>query len=91
MGGARLGANLEFHQPFGRKADHLAQNIRVGGLLHKRAKVHHLVGHWGSSVALMFATQPYRRIANDRRKPLARHGAVKGALREPLAPAALHH
>jgi hypothetical protein len=27
------------------EADHLAQNIRVGGLLHERAQVRHLVGH----------------------------------------------
>ncbi|BBF92322.1 hypothetical protein BLTE_10070 [Blastochloris tepida] len=27
------------------KADHLAQHIGVGGLLHERAKVRHLVGH----------------------------------------------
>jgi len=90
MRSAGLGANLELHQSLSRKADHLAQNIRVGGLLHKRAKVHHLVGHWGSSVALRFATRPYRRIANDRRKPLARYGAIEGALRERLAPALLH-
>jgi hypothetical protein len=39
----------------------------------------------------MFATQPYRRISDDRRKPLARYGAMKGALRERLAPEVLHH
>jgi hypothetical protein len=41
------GAHLQLHQPFGGKADHLAQDIRVRGLLHEGAKVHHLVGHWG--------------------------------------------
>lgn len=45
VGGAGLGANLQLHQSLGREADHLAQNIGVGGLLHERAKVHHLVGH----------------------------------------------
>ncbi len=45
MAAAGLGANLQLHQPLGGEADHLAQNIGVGGLLHQRAKVHHLVGH----------------------------------------------
>jgi hypothetical protein len=35
---------------------------------------------------LSFATRPYRRTANDRRKPLARYGARGSALRERLAP-----
>jgi len=39
----------------------------------------------------MFATQPYRRISDDRRKPLARYGAMESALRERLAPEVLHH
>jgi hypothetical protein len=37
------------------------------------------------------ATRSYRRIAGDHRKPLARYGAIKSALRERLAPAELHH
>jgi len=59
--------------------------------LHERAKVHHLVGHWGSSTQVGSATRPYRRIANDRRKPLARYGAMESALRERLAPRVLPH
>ena len=39
----------------------------------------------------MFATQPYRKISDDRRKPLARYGAMTGALRERLAIEVLHH
>jgi hypothetical protein len=35
-----------------------------------------LVGHWGSSVALTFATDPTGEIAKDRRNPLARYGAM---------------
>jgi hypothetical protein len=31
--------------PLGGEADHLAQNVGVGGLLHERAKAHHFVGH----------------------------------------------
>ncbi len=38
-----------------------------------------------SSVALRFATRPYRRIGDDRRKPLARYSAMESALRERLA------
>jgi hypothetical protein len=38
-------ANLQLHQPLGSKADHVAQEIRIGGLLHQRAQVHHLIGH----------------------------------------------
>ena len=45
--GAGLGADLHLHQPLGGEGDHVAQNVGVGGLLHERAKVHHLVGHWG--------------------------------------------
>ena len=43
----RAGAafNVQLHQPLGRKADHPAQEIRVGGLLQKRLKGHSLVGH----------------------------------------------
>jgi hypothetical protein len=37
------------------------------------------------------ATRSYRRIAGDHRKPLARYGAMKSALRKRLAPAELHH
>src|SRR5579883_197118 len=49
MPGAGLRADLQLHQPLGGEGDHVAKNIRVGGLLHESAKVHHLVGHWGSS------------------------------------------
>jgi hypothetical protein len=41
------GADLHLNQPLGGEGDHVAQDVGVGGLLHKRAKVHHLVGHWG--------------------------------------------
>ena len=85
-------ANLHLHQPLGGEGDHLAQNVGVGGLLHKRAKVHHLVGHWRFlGLRLQFATRTYRKTANDRRKPLARYSAMKSALRERLAPTRLHH
>ena len=37
--------HLQLHQPFGGKADHLAQQVSVWALLNKRPQVHHLVGH----------------------------------------------
>lgn len=43
--GAGLRADLQFHQPLGREADHLAQKIRIAALLHERAQVHHRFGH----------------------------------------------
>ena len=46
MAGSRHRADLQLHQAVGRKAYHLAQNIRVRGLLHQGAQVHHVVGHW---------------------------------------------
>ena len=46
-------ANLQLHQPLGGEGDHLAQDIRVGGLPHQRAEVHHLIGHRGSSIAFV--------------------------------------
>src|SRR5208283_3836247 len=75
----------------GRKADHPAQEIRVGGLLQKVLKGHSFVGHRRFLGCVEFATRPYRRIDDDRRKPLARYGAMGSALRERLAPAELHH
>lgn len=48
VGRAGQATDLQLQQPFGRKADHLAQQIRVGALLHQPAQGHHLVGHRGS-------------------------------------------
>ena len=46
-------------------------NIGVGGLLHERAKAHHLVGHRRFlGLRWSVATRSYRRIADDHRKPL---------------------
>jgi hypothetical protein len=45
----------------------------------------------GSSVALSVATRSYRRIAGDHRVPLARYGAIEGALRERHKTNNLHH
>jgi hypothetical protein len=45
VGRSGLAFDFQLHQPLGGKADHLAQQVGVWGLLHERAKVHHLVGH----------------------------------------------
>jgi hypothetical protein len=46
IAGTGQATNLQFHQPLGREANHLPQQIGVGVLLNKRTKLHHLVGHW---------------------------------------------
>ena len=38
-------ARLQLHQAPGGEADHMEQNIRVGGVLDEGAQVHHGVGH----------------------------------------------
>ena len=43
--GAGLGTDLQLHQTFGGKADHLTQQIGISALLHQRAQVHHGFGH----------------------------------------------
>lgn len=35
----------QLQQPLSSKADHLAQKISIGGLLHEGAQVHHVSGH----------------------------------------------
>ena len=59
--GARQAANLHLHQPPGGIGDHVAQNIRIRGLLDQRAQVHHGIGHRGSPGS-GFATQTYPKI-----------------------------
>jgi hypothetical protein len=41
-------AHLQLHQPLGGKANHLAQQIGVGTLLHQPTQGHDLVGHRGA-------------------------------------------
>ena len=61
--------DLEFHQPLGGEADHLAQEIGVRTLFQKRAKVHHLVGHREFLGCVCDSQpEPYRRTADGRRK-----------------------
>jgi hypothetical protein len=49
VAGAGEFAHLQFHQPLSGEADHLPQQIGVGGLLHERAQVHLHLGHRGRS------------------------------------------
>lgn len=62
MRGTGQAANLHLHQPPGGIRDHVAQNIRVRGLLDQRAQVHHGIGHRGSPGS-SFATQTYPKTA----------------------------
>jgi hypothetical protein len=63
-GGAKS-VGLKLHQAVGGKADHLVQEIGIGGLLKQRLQLHLLVGRCGSSFGqvLSVATQPYREPA----------------------------
>ena len=45
IGCPSLAFDFQLHQTLGGKADHLAQQIGIRGLLHERAQVHHVVGH----------------------------------------------
>ena len=60
-GGAGEARHLELHQPPRGEADHLAQQIGVGGLLHQPLQVHHLIGHRDlSGSGWSVSTRPYR-------------------------------
>ena len=69
--GSSQPGHFHLHQPLGRKADHVAQNVGVGGLLHERAKRRWFLGCVGGSqpdptgessmTAAREATRPLRR------------------------------
>jgi hypothetical protein len=46
MGGSGEGFDFQFHQPLRGEADHLAQEVGVGGLLQQFFEVHVSRGHW---------------------------------------------
>src|SRR5262249_34583418 len=70
IAGAGHRPDLQLHQSFRGKADHLAQEIGVAGLLDQRATGDALVGHRSvPRIRLAFATRPYRRIVDDHREP----------------------
>src|SRR6202035_3084851 len=58
--GAAQSFALQLHQALRGKADHLAQECRIGALLQKRTKGDLIVGHRGDpQVRVACATQPY--------------------------------
>jgi hypothetical protein len=70
--------------------DHLPRNVRVGGLLHGRAQVHHFFGHRGHSVkGWISQPDPSRKSPVTTAGPLPRYGAIDSALARGLAPT--HH
>src|SRR5581483_7908123 len=75
------------HQPLGGKTDHLAQQIGVGALFQKRAKVHHLVGHrWFLESGCVSQPNLTDESSMADRKPLAHYGAMGRRVRSRLAP-----
>jgi hypothetical protein len=66
--GAGLGTHLQFHQPLGCEADHLAQQIGIGCLGKQRLKGHPVVGHRRVSVSVVsFGDKTLPKIRDDRR------------------------
>jgi hypothetical protein len=61
----------------GGKADHLAQQIGVGGLLDKRPQVHHVVGHrWFLESGCVSQPDLTDESSMTTAKPPARYGAM---------------
>jgi hypothetical protein len=64
----------------GGKADHLAQQIGITGLLHERAQVHHVVGHrWFPGCVGVSQPDPTGELPVTTAKQPARYGAIRGA------------
>ena len=93
--GAAQGLGLQLHQPLGGKADHLAQQCRVGTLLQQLAKGDLVVGHRGGPrvrVACRNPTLPRTAAvatAVDKSPAYARLSAVAPAGDLPTAPTPL--
>jgi hypothetical protein len=72
--------DLQLHQAMGRKADHLAQQIRVRALLDQRPQVHHLIGHrYFLESGWCQQPDPIGESSMTTAKPPARYGAIEGA------------
>ncbi|MFK4495905.1 hypothetical protein ABIF86_000196 [Bradyrhizobium japonicum] len=84
--GSGQALDLQLHQPVGGKADHLAQEISIGGLLYERAQVHHVVGHrWFLESGWLSQSKHYRRIIDDHPQSRSLATALyESALRERL-------
>jgi hypothetical protein len=64
------------------RRDRGAQQIGIRGLLHKRAEVHHLVGHrLFLESGWRFATQPHRATSMTTAKPSARYALSRARVR----------
>src|SRR5262249_19671018 len=75
--GAGEAFDFQLHQALRRKADHLAQEIGVGGLLDQGTKVHLLVGHrWLLESGWRSQPDPTGESSMTTAKPLARYGAM---------------
>jgi hypothetical protein len=85
--------HLDLHQALGGKADHLAQQIGVRGLLHKRAQVHHLRGHRRFPWSRVGSRNPTltRKSSVTAARPLTRYGAIQGARSLAALLRQLHH
>src|SRR3546814_19194110 len=58
---------LQLHQPLGCKADHLAQECRIGALLQKGAKGDLVLGHRGGPRVRVACLQPNPTRSEERR------------------------
>jgi hypothetical protein len=58
IGGPGLTLDLQLHQPLGREADHLPQEVAVLAILNKRAKGDHVFGHRWLPNQVGVATRP---------------------------------
>jgi hypothetical protein len=80
IGRPGLALDFQLHQALGGKADHLAQQIGVWGLLYERAQVHHIVGHrWFLGCVGVSQPDPTGELPVTTAKPPARYGAIWGA------------
>ena len=87
-----LAFDFQLHQTSGGKADHLAQQIGVWGLLHERAQVHHVVGHrWLLESGWCQQPDPTGEPPVTTAKPSARYGAIGGRACGRLCSTELHH
>ena len=77
---------------FGGKADHLAQEIGVRGLLQKAAHAHHDVGYWQVfRSGLDSQLEPNRKPLATTAPPIPSYRAMKGADEIGDDTAKLHH
>src|SRR6478736_1833202 len=92
IGRPGLAFDFQFHQTLGGKADHLAQQIGVWGLLHERAQVHHVVGHrWLLESGWCQQPDPTGEPPVTTAKPSVRYGAIGGRACGRLCSTELHH